>query len=350
MDEVDIGEAIGIEFLEKREKYPTELIGDDRLGNPDPVKNLGTTFLLLTGVFVVLIIIVVVIICIARRTRLSDKNKERCDKLKGKIFYNALIRYTLLNALKLNLMAMLALNSNDEDADFMKKLGPILLLIILVQLPFIYVWCLGKRQSELDQPMVANSIGNLYQGLNLKQLEEKDEEKKSKCVWHYIFVFLVRRQLFIVLTVFVFDHPNMQMIGHIILTMINSTYLVADPAMFEEKNRKRIEVLNDLVLLLLSLFIQQNLRKPEPDAKEMLGDITLGVLGLLFIFNVTYIGIMIRDIIRASQRTKMIQKNKEAFEAAQAAKSIDKAVNAPAVSKAIVIKSADESVDKGSRR
>ena len=267
----------------------------------------------------VLIIIVVVIICIARRTRLSDKNKERCDKLKGKIFYNALIRYTLLNALKLNLMAMLPLNSNDEDADFVKKLVPILLLIILVQLPFIYVCCLEKRKSELDQPMVSNSIGNLYQGLNLEQLEEKDEEKKSKSVWHYTFVFLVRRQLFIVLTVFVFEHPNMQMIGHIIQTMINSAYLVADPAMFEEKNRKRIEVLNDLVLLLLSLFMLQHMTKPEPDAKEVLGDITIGVLGLLFILNVTYIGTMIRDSIRASKRTKKIQKIKEAFEAAKAA-------------------------------
>ena len=320
MDEIDIGTAIGVEFLEKKENEPTEVIGDDRLGNPNPIKNLGTTFLLLTGVFVGLIIIVLVIICVARRIRLSDKNKERCAMLKGKIFYNALIRYTLLNALKLNLMAMLPLNSNDEDADFVKKLVPILLLIILVQLPFIYVCCLEKRKSELDQPMVSNSIGNLYQGLNLEQLEEKDEEKKSKSVWHYTFVFLVRRQLFIVLTVFVFEHPNMQMIGHIILTMINSAYLVADPAMFEEKNRKRIEVLNDLVLLLLSLFMQQNLTKPEPDAKEVLGDVTLGVLGLLFIFNVTYIGTMIWNSIRASKRTKMIQKCKEAFEAAQAAK------------------------------
>ena len=130
----------------------------------------------------------------------------------------------------------------------------------------------------------------------------------------------MRRQLFIVLTVFVFEHPNMQMIGHIILTMINSAYLVADPAMFEEKNRKRIEVLNDLVFLLMSLFMQQNLTKPEPDAKEVLGDVTLGVLGLLFIFNVTYTGTMIWNSIRASKRTKMIQKCKEAFEAAQAAK------------------------------
>ena len=162
MDEIDIGTAIGVEFLEKKENEPTEVIGDDRLGNPNPIKNLGTTLLLLTGVFVGLIIIVLVIICVARRIRLSDKNKERCAMLKGKIFYNALIRYTLLNALKLNLMAMLPLNSNDEDADFVKKLVPILLLIILVQLPFIYVCCLEKRKSELDQPMVSNSLGNLY--------------------------------------------------------------------------------------------------------------------------------------------------------------------------------------------
>lgn len=106
----------------------------------------------------------------------------------------------------------------------------------------------------------------------------------------------------------------MQMIGHILLTMINSVYLIADPTMFQEKNRRRIEVANDVTLMLVSVLTQYFLTMPEPDEKEQLGDVTLGALALLFVINIAYIVTVIRDGIVESKRKKML-KRKESYDA-----------------------------------
>lgn len=192
MDDVDVGGAIGLDFLEKNEHEPTEAVGKERLGDPDPFKSIGSSLIILSGVFVLLAILVGLSVWICMRIRLSDKNRERCASLKRKIFFKSIIRYTLLNALKLNFIAILAINSN-EAKSLANRMMPICLLVILSLLPYIYVCIIQKRKKDLDQPKVSQSIGNLYSGLNLQESGEKEGEKKQKHVWHYIFVFMLRR-------------------------------------------------------------------------------------------------------------------------------------------------------------
>ena len=58
-------------------------------------------------VFGLIILIVLITVKISRNYCQSEKCQERIKKIKQTLFYQSLIRYTLLNCLKLNLMAML---------------------------------------------------------------------------------------------------------------------------------------------------------------------------------------------------------------------------------------------------
>ena len=57
--------------------------------------------------FLVIILLALLIIFIGRRSNLSDKNKERLKKLEDELFYNPIIRATLLSGIKVNITAML---------------------------------------------------------------------------------------------------------------------------------------------------------------------------------------------------------------------------------------------------
>ena len=63
----------------------------------------------MTIVFAILIVLVIVLTYLFRRIKLSDVKKKRFADLKKKIFFNAIIRYSLVNTLKLNMIAMIGI-------------------------------------------------------------------------------------------------------------------------------------------------------------------------------------------------------------------------------------------------
>ena len=75
---------------------------------------------------------------------LSLKSKERIKWLKDKVFYNPLIRYSLLNAMNYNMAAMTAfVNNNGEQR---QVIIAILLLIVNNVLPIVYARILIKKR------------------------------------------------------------------------------------------------------------------------------------------------------------------------------------------------------------
>ena len=73
--------TFGIETKNKLEQ-PEDNIGEDRLGSDDVFGNFGITLILAVFVFLLLIGLVFIVILVSRRTELSQKNKDRLDKLK----------------------------------------------------------------------------------------------------------------------------------------------------------------------------------------------------------------------------------------------------------------------------
>ena len=75
---------------------------------------------------------------------LSLKSKERIKWLKDKVFYNPLIRYSLLNAMNYNMAAMTAfVNNNGEQR---QVIIAILLLIVNNVLPIVYARILIEKR------------------------------------------------------------------------------------------------------------------------------------------------------------------------------------------------------------
>ena len=80
-----------------------------RLGSDDIFSNFGISFIL---IFILLLIIYLVIVCgarVSKRYAMSSKVQEFFRKIEKKLLYNPMIRYSMLNCLKFNYTAIVAL-------------------------------------------------------------------------------------------------------------------------------------------------------------------------------------------------------------------------------------------------
>ena len=73
----------------------------------------------------------------------------------------------------------------------------------------------------------------------------------------YPLAFFYRRTAFIVVTVYLFDYPAMQMILNQLLTLAMAAYLLHDRSLFESRSQKAVEVGSEVFFLMSCLFLQQ---------------------------------------------------------------------------------------------
>ena len=100
-----ITEAFGIQTVKVDDVG--DKVGMERLGKDDIWSNFGATLIIACIVIFLFIALLFGAIYVARRVKISDKNKKRLNDLKQKIFYNAFIRFFLLNALKFHMTAFI---------------------------------------------------------------------------------------------------------------------------------------------------------------------------------------------------------------------------------------------------
>ena len=152
-----------------------------------------------------LIIVTVILVKYSESFKLSTKAKERIEWLKQKVFYNPLIRFSMLNTLKWNLIALTAFTTLKGST--VEIIFGVLLYIALNLLPFFYLWLLYKQQAKLSTEKTIKTIGTLYDGLRIEKLSAAGHEGMINDVWFYPAVFMIRRSLFILITVVFFDYP-----------------------------------------------------------------------------------------------------------------------------------------------
>ena len=132
----------------------------DRLGEDDMWSNFGSTLILGTVCFLVIILVIILLICIAKKVKLSAKNQERIRNLKRKVFWNAFIRYLLLNTLKFLMSASIILKQNKEDKVQMSL--AIVQLIFLNTAPLFFARLLYKNRETLDDKEKSYAFTALY--------------------------------------------------------------------------------------------------------------------------------------------------------------------------------------------
>ena len=71
--------------------------------------------------------------------------------------------------------------------------------------PIVLSYIIKKKKNELSEKANMSTIGTLYLGRNVERMNTAEELAPI--------AFFYRRSLFACLTVLVFDHPDLQMIG-----------------------------------------------------------------------------------------------------------------------------------------
>ena len=107
-DGLEIGAKINDIFgIPNKTKEESSSVGSDQSDAPSIIESLGATLLLVSVSVLALVLLLLVFIWCYKR---NNKSLPSClTKIVNKVFYNVLIRYTLLNCLKLNMLASVAL-------------------------------------------------------------------------------------------------------------------------------------------------------------------------------------------------------------------------------------------------
>ena len=92
-----------------------EKVGEERLGSGDLLDGLGPTLIIGLIALAFILIVVIIIILVAWRIKKSPKCHERINKIKRALFFNPIIRFMVLNALKLDIQAFIAIKAADGD-------------------------------------------------------------------------------------------------------------------------------------------------------------------------------------------------------------------------------------------
>ena len=74
-------------------------------------------------------------------------------------------------------------------------------------------------------------------------------------VWTYPIIFFYRRCIFAIITIYLFERPDMQMILHQTFSMLVIIYISIDNHMFKDKPTRFVEISTEALLFVSCLFI-----------------------------------------------------------------------------------------------
>ena len=182
------------------EDFAETKVGYNRFGSPDLFQSFGPTFYITTGTFTLILLLALLIIFIGRRLDLSDKNILRLKSLEDNLFYNPVIRLMFLEAIKTNISAALVFKLLGNESA--QVICASLVLALINGAPLIFARILKKRENDLESEETIRKFGSLYDNKNVNM--ERDHR-----VWATPLAFFYRRTIFGMVTVFLFDKPDM---------------------------------------------------------------------------------------------------------------------------------------------
>ena len=153
-------------------------------------------------------------------------------------------------------------------------------------MPVVLTYVLVKIEEDLDNEENVQKYGNLYRDFNRSTYEERRD------IFIHVWIFFLRRLFFVLLTVFCFENPVVQVAGQIVLTLITVSFLLHQ-GIYKDKRRLFIEVLNEQILLIVSILMLHALLYDSAENRVLIGWSILVVLGLLLLANIVYIVVLV---------------------------------------------------------
>jgi len=175
-------------------------------------------------------------------------------------------------------------------------------VVIAFGFPIWSTWFLIKNKGSLNDPEFLEKYGTLYQ--NLKKGDEKKKVETGVICW--ITIFLTKRLLIALITIFLMEFPWAQICMYQMVTMVQLAHLV-DYMPMESKFQNYIEILNDGFVLLssYSLFLFTDL-VPDVAVRYSIGKylmfILFGAVSLAFFIILCEI---IRQVIEWNRMRKL---------------------------------------------
>ena len=240
VDNLEIGKhlAEALSIPSGGDKAVDEKIGEERLGQSSILANLGPSLLVLSIIFVLVILVVLLL------TRCKNKCHNCVILIKRKVLYNPIIRYIILNSLKLTVASFVALKAWNTATDIAISIG----LIAIIAIAALTFFCLLKTNHEnLKDSELVGKIGTLYQNNNVHFSTHKT---------HYFpLSFFVRRFAFASVTVYMLEKPQIQMVIHHTLTMLAMSHLAFDSQAQATRGIRFIEIGSELLLHATSIIL-----------------------------------------------------------------------------------------------
>ena len=210
LDDLDLGNIINDIFgidsgaAASDDNQVKDIVGEERLehNGQGVFSSFGPTFIIASSILLCFIVIVLIlIICLRKRnTGCCDKCKRCINYITTKLFFNPLIRYLLLNALKFYMASMINFKT-DHDDNSVDRVFAIAILIIINVIALYFSCLLHRNKTQLGQESSINRYGTLYQGREIKEMKHP--------LYLQPLAFFLRRLLFSVVTVYLFDKPQM---------------------------------------------------------------------------------------------------------------------------------------------
>ena len=216
----------------------------------DSIPNLGSIFL-----FIVYLVLLTVLLLAAKLIRIIPSS--RLQDLDGKIkqlegyICSSLIVFLLESSFEFIICGYLNIQRVSFDT-----LGDILSIVVSVTcflgctvwIPYMLtrrvVFIGDEEVSELESEDVQRIIGPAYEGLRVK----------SRGARAFNLVFMSRRILFMVIIISLREYIGLQIMAMIGLNLFSSAYLASERP-FSDKKARRMELFNDVTLLLMSLSL-----------------------------------------------------------------------------------------------
>ena len=160
-------------------------------------------------------------------------------KVKGKIFWNAILRFILQGYLKISIGTLFALSlvSVSTNMEAVNCGLSFLVLGILMFLPVFFAIILSRNRKNLDSEAMRAKIGSIYLGIRTA----------TKAQRFYSSMFLIRRMVYAILTVACVNNPNI-LIHVFLLTNILYTVYLGLSSPNDSPLGRRMEYLNEIGL------------------------------------------------------------------------------------------------------
>ena len=246
-----IKESLGL----KKEVKPEEnKVEDEKLGSVNLFDNYGVTLIIVAICMLAIIGVVYLSHHFVKKSQASPKWTESLTKAKRMVFYNPLIRYSFLNFIKLNMACFVACYAKGGTA--FNTVLAVLLLLVLNLVPAYFCAHLYRNRTSLESKDSIATFGTLYSGLKLKSRSDLEDPTKFEQhkVWVYPLVFMLRKTVFVAITVLFSKSPSMQMTLHEVTTFLYTVYIIR-PGVYECSRKRFVEVGSELLLLPSTLVL-----------------------------------------------------------------------------------------------